>query len=265
MLPDADSGKFSIPQVSGIGFPFVTYYFKPATKLAEAKNKQSNLHAAIKTAWGNLLVEVKKPDTVNKLVYYKTYCYKNEESIKQAEVLFYSYLVYEKGSYQVVLTINGKTGSAPIITVPDELLYEANLDKKIKALLVSMDKQFADEKAVALSKNQYYTEYESRTTIYGQKCRLKDRGFEIQIYFYVGKPALAGPEEAKMVYEKLFTELSASGRFIFKPAIKENYRTYSTAFENNVDAWKSKLTLVIEYNDSPFYPYVSFLLTRKNN
>ncbi len=69
----------------------------------------------------------------------------------------------------------------PAPKVPTAKLAEADIDKKIKELMISMDKLFTDEKALELSKNQYYTEYESRTTLYGQKCRLKDGALRLTL------------------------------------------------------------------------------------
>jgi hypothetical protein len=263
LLPGADSGKLSVPQV--IGFPIVTYYFKAGKTLFAAKANEARLKAAIKTAWGYPLIEIEKKDTIKPSVFYKTFFYLTQDAVKNFESIFDTYLVMEKGTYILGLNINGNTDALPAPKVPTAKLAEANLDKKIKELLVSMDKLFADEKAVVLSKNQYYTEYESRSTIYGQKSKLKDYGFEVSFRFDANKQALSGPEEAKAVYEKLLAALSATGRFTFKPAVKENYRTYVIAFENVTDAWKSKVTLLLEYYDSPFLPSVSFLLTRKNN
>lgn len=261
LLPGADSGKLSIPQV--IGFPIATYYFKAGKTLSAAKANEAKLKAAIKTAWGSPLIVIEKKDTVKSSVFYKTYFYPTQDAVKSFETIFATYLVKEEGTYILGLNINGNNDVPPASKVPAAKLAEADIDKKIKELMISMDKLFADEKATELSKNQYYTEYESRTTLYGQKCKLKDRGFEITFSFSTPSKGLSGPEEAKAIYEKLFTALSATGRFIFKPAVRENSRTYVVAFENTAEAWKSKLTLVLEYYDSPVLPSASFLLTRK--
>jgi len=243
----------------------ITVGFTAEKKGAHAKTTEAKLKAAIKTAWGSPLIEIEKKDSQQSAIVYKTFFYPTQDAVKNFESLFATHLLVEKGVCTIVLYINGNSGTPPAPKVPVAKLTEADLDKKIKELLVSMDKLFVDEKEVELSKNQYYTEYESRSTLYGQKCRLKDRGFEITFSFSTPSKGLSGPEEAKAVYEKLFTALSATGRFIFKPAVRENYRTYVAAFENNVEAWKSKLTLMLEYYDSPVLPSVSFLLTRKKN
>jgi hypothetical protein len=130
-----------------------------------------------------------------------------------------------------------------------------------------MDKLFVDEKELELSKNQYYTEYESRTTLYGQKCKLKDRAFEISFSFNIGLPVLAGPEEAKALYDKLFTILSATGRFIFNPPTREGSRTFVAAFEYTGVGWKRKLnsSLILEYYNNPDSYSVGFLLNRRKN
>jgi hypothetical protein len=263
LLPGADSGKLSMPQV--IGYPFATYYFTAGKTFSAAKATEARLKAALRTAWGSPLIEIEKKDTIMPAVYYKTFFYKTSDAVKNLEFIFDTYLVAEKGTYKLALNINGNTDLPAAPKVSTTKLAEADIDQKIKQLLVSMDKMFADEKAVVLSKNQYSTEYESRTTLYGEKCTLKDYGFEISFRFFAGSKALSGPVEAKTVYEKLFTALSATGRFNFKPATKEGYRNYIVAFENVADAWKSKVTLLLEYYDSPYLPSVSFLLTRKEN
>jgi hypothetical protein len=185
LLPGADSGRLSIPQV--IGFPIVTYYFNAGKTLSVAKVNETGLKAAIKTAWGNPLIEIEKKDAIKSSVFYKTFFYPTQDAVKRFETIFDTYLVMEKGTYILGLNINGNTDVPTALKIPTVKLIEPDIDKKIKELLVSMNKMFTDEKAVVLSKNQYYTEYESRSTIYGQKSKLKDYGFEVSFRFDANK------------------------------------------------------------------------------
>ncbi|MBL7747511.1 MAG: hypothetical protein JNM19_08815 [Chitinophagaceae bacterium] len=261
-LPGADSGKLSIPQV--IGFPLVAYYFKPSGTLAAAKKSETNLHVAVKTAWAAPLIEVKRTDTLKEFIFYKTLFYKDVAAQKRFEPEFETYIVKEKGVYLLVLTINGRNEPKPVVTVNKPGLVESDPDKKIRDILAAMDNLFANEKGVQLSQNQYYTEYESLTTVYGQKCKLKDRQYEISWNFTAGSQLLSGPEEAKAIYDKLLAVFTGTGRFVFKQEIIEGSRTYIYASEKTVKQFTtSRYSLVLEYYNTPGLASVSFLINRQ--
>jgi len=262
MLPGADSGRLSLPQV--LGYPLVTYYFKPSVTLAEAEKKAANLQAAVKTAWLSPVIAVKKTDTLKNFLFYKTYYFENEDKAKRFESVFETYIVKDKGKYQLALTVNGK--SEPPGSKPEgkPRLTEDDLGKKIRDILASMDKFFADEKNVQLSQTQYYTMYESRTLVYGQKCKLKDRKYEISWNFSAGPELLSGPEEAKAIYDKLLAAFSSTGRFSFKPEVKEGSRTSVFASEPVTKQFtSSRYNILLEYYNTPGLASVSFLITRQ--
>lgn len=261
-LPQADSGRLSQPQT--IGFPFVTWYFNAGKTLALARAKEANLHAALRTAWGSPLTEINRTDTLKQFVFYRKYFYRHPEAVKRYEFEFDTYLVLENGSYQLCLNINGRNDIKPATPVAKPRLTEPDLDKKIREVLASMDNQFADEKGTTLSQNQYYTEYESHTTVYGQKCKLKDRQFEISWNFTAGQELLTDGEEAKAIYNKLLAVFTGTGRFAFRPETKESSRTYLFASENVTKKFSSsRYSLVLEYYNTPGSASVSFLITRQ--
>lgn len=262
LLPGADSGRLSLPQV--LGFPLVTYYFKPSATLAEAEKKAANLQAAVKTAWLSPVSEVRKTDTLKNFLFYKTYFYENEDKAKRFESVFETYIVKDKGKYQLALIINGKNEPKAVKPEGKPRLTETDPAKKIRDILASMDKFFADEKNVQLSQTEYYTMYESRTLVYGQKCKLKDRKYEISWNFSAGPEVLSGPEEAKAIYDKLLAAFTGTGRFSFKPEVKEGSRTYVFASELVTKQFtSSRYSLLLEYYNTPGLSSVSFLITRQ--
>lgn len=270
LLPGADSGQIALPV--SIGTPFITYYFSPSKKLADAKLKEKNLQNAIKTAWGvPALLEVKKTDTTKQGIYYRTFYYKNREDIKNYLSALDTYIVFENGAYQLLLNINGTNAAPPPPPPPPPppaaetkkgLPAEPELDKKIQSLMAGLPNSFAEEKNVQTSKTEYYTLYDSRTTFYGLKGKIKDRTFEASFSFSANYPNLSGPDEAKSVYEKLKELFYKTGRFSFNQEIKEGTRTYIFGAENiSGQKWKtSSFSVLIEYYSSEATPSVSFLL-----
>lgn len=266
LLPGSDSGQVYLPL--SIGTPFITYYFPPSKKLADAKLKEKNLHDAIKTAWGiPVLLEVKKTDTLKQSIQYRTFFYKNREDIKNYLSVLDTYIFFENGAYQLRLNVNGANTPPPppVKETKRGLPAEPELDKKIQSLMAGLSNFFADERSVQIGKNEYYTMYDSRTTFYGIKGKIKDRTFEASFNFNADSPGLSGPDEAKAVYEKLKELFIKTGRFSFNQEIKEGTRTYIFGSENTSgQRWKTaSFTLVIEYYSSQETPSVSFLLTSK--
>lgn len=264
LLPLADSGRLSQPLTFGIGYPFVTFYYNAGKTLAQAKVKEARLHDALRTAWSTPLTETSRIDTLKQFIFYRKYFYTNPEAIKRSAFEFNTSLVQENGLYILGLTINGKNETAATPSAAKTTLYEADLDKKIKEVMTAMDNLFTNEKGTEISQNQYYTEYESRTAVYGQKCKLKDRKFEISLNFTAGPELLSGPEEAKAIYDKLLAVFTGTGRFVFKPEMKEGSRTYVFASENVTKKFStSRYSLVLEYYNTPGMASVSFLINRK--
>lgn len=264
LLPGADSGQITLPL--SLGYPFVIYYFPPAKTLAAAKQKEKNLHDAIKTAWGNpALTAVKTNDTAKNFVSYTTWFYKNKNDIKNYMSAFNTRILFEKNAYQFELTINGQNTPPQKNIASKGLWEEPELNKKIETLMTSMAGHFADEKDIQTDKTEYYTQYESKTIFYGNKCKIKDRKFEASFNFTTQYPKLDHPSEAKTIYEKLKEAFIRTGRFTFNKEIQEGTRTYIYGAENiSTRRWKvSSFSVVIEYYSSSSTPSVSFLITSK--
>lgn len=260
LLPGADSGQVSDPLT--VGYPFVKYSFKPSKTLAEARTKETNLHKALSNAWGSPLTQVKRTDTVKQFVFYKTTFYKNAEAAKLFFAEFDTYLVFEKGVWRLELNINGRRADN-IKSVSAEVPAEPQLEKKIQNLLISMDNLFINEQKKKINTNQYYTEYESLSSLYGKYATVKVRPFETSFSFQVNTEIAGNPANAKALYEKLLSIFKNSGRFSFKQEIKEGTRTYIYAEAINRQPLVIPYTLILEYYSSESFPSVGFLITRK--
>lgn len=269
LLPGADSGRLAWPQ--SLGYPLATYYFTAGKSPAQARAKESQLHTALKTAWGSPLSEVNRNDTAGNLVYYRTYFYRDRAAASVSFSEFDTYLVSVNGSYQLVVNINGRNAagiSQPAVITPKATApkpAEPELETKVRSILASMDQRFADEKAEQTEQNEYYTLYRSRIELYGKKSVLKDRKFEISFRFELGSESLISPDDAKAIYDKLIALFTASNRFRFKPETKEGSRTYIFASENTAGNKVSRYSLVVEYYNTPGLASVSFLITRQKN
>ena len=268
-LPGADSGRLSVPQ--SVGYPLATYFFNGGKTLAQARAKEAQLHAALRTAWGSPLHEMKKNDTAKPVIYYRTFFYRDREAARLAFSEFDTYLVLYNGRYELALNINGRNAAdagQPAVNTPKATppkTTEPDLETKIRALLTSMDQFFADEKGEQISKSEYYTEYYSRSLLFGKKSKLKERKYEISYSFNLDKESLPSPDDAKAIYEKLISIFTSTGRFRFNPETKEPSRSWTFGAEIVSGFKTSRYTVLVEYYNTPGLQSVGFLITRQKN
>lgn len=255
LLPGADSANVTIPSL--IGSPSATYSFKVSKSWIDIKTREGYLLNAINTALGKKMVIVQKTDSIKQFVYYRTYYFENDIAAKYNNYILYTYIVFDAGTYHLDLNIAGMNLPQ---NAKQKLPDEPSLDSKILSLLSSMDKFFADQKGKQLSTNQYYTEYESNSTLFGQKMTMKDRQYEASLSFYAGSMTITGPGEAKEIFTKLKAAFTSSGRYIFKPENLEGSRTWIYGGPANASV-KNRYSLILEYYNDTYSPSVSFLLT----
>jgi hypothetical protein len=259
LLPGADSAIVSVPVA--YARPSNTQYFMPSPTLAAAQQRQTALTSAIKSAAGKTLYEKKAVDSLGRFVFYRTQLYNNAAAtIFNLELE--SYVVLEKGRYQLVLTVYGKT-PPPAPTGKTKLPAEPDLQGKINSLFTALQGLFVSEKGAQKETTQYYTTYHSVSRLYGQTGTVKERPFETSISFSLYGGQLDGPAEAKQLYEKLKAAFTATGRCRFNPETVEGSRTWLFANDANNTAVRSKFSLVLEYYNDAYNPSVSFLLTGK--
>ena len=256
VMPGADSGSIYLPVA--YSHPAASFSFTAGTQIKQGEQKATRLATAVRTALGKTLYEKKKVDTTGKFVFYHTYYYDKPNPATYDREVFEVYYVLERGRYLAVLKINGTTPPPPKpATVP-----EPELETKINRLLQSMNNFFTDELGRETEKTQYYTQYESKTALYGTLSKIKVRTYETGFSFQLSK--IQAPAEARAIYEKLLDIFKRSGKFSFNAEKTEGTRTYVFA-----SALTSKIvkpfTLVLEYYGDESYPSVGFLITRKKD
>jgi hypothetical protein len=259
-ITGTDSGRVSIPV--SVGSPSAHFYFKPLASKEAVQKKESNLLAAVKTAWGAPLVEKKITDTIGSLIYYRTRLYNKPPANRFTNPDVETYITKDKNNYLLVLQLQG-VNTVPAASSKTNVPAETDLNKRITELLLSMDNNFDGEKVKLINTTQYYTEYESQYRLYGKPATVKFRPFETSFRWTLGQQQPESPEEAKRVFEQLKATFGASGRFAFKTETREGSRTWLYASELGQKGAYPQFNLVLEYYDAPNNFSVAFLLTKR--
>lgn len=259
-LPGMDSGRVSAPISEGR--LFTTYYFKPSRDITSAMSRAASLSSAVRVNVNGNPELRKKTDSIGQYRYYKHMLFTGNAADPAYEVIY----VLSKGSYQLLLRVYA--GQAPVSPAPQpgKPGEEPELEQKIRALLSSMDQHFETEKgAKTANSNTYYTEYETKTTLWGLGGKLKVRKFETSIYFSADYRVLKNGEEAQQLYEKLKTMFAATGRFQFNAENIEANRKSVMGIQNGRTTTRSAWSIVIDCYTSPGFPSAGFLLIRKKD
>ena len=209
MLPGADSGKISVPT---IGFPDVSYDFKPAKTLEQASQKIKLLAEALKTAAGKTFYEQQKTSQLKNFTFYKTLLYTMPSPQWYDNADFELYTVLDKGAYVINVKINASApASAPAPAKTTKLKTDNNLTAEIKTALNDVDNYFATEKTTLKETNKYDTRYNGRTQLFGFPSEVKETSYNMSWSLYLGADILLGADESTATYEKLKAACIAAG------------------------------------------------------
>ncbi|MCX6316416.1 MAG: hypothetical protein NTW29_03950 [Bacteroidetes bacterium] len=265
-IPGSDSFTVSVPVSSGR--LYASYFFKSSVTLMDAKARSAKLVSALKNTFPESLQETQRTDTVNNFIYYKT-CLQQAPFANCPEADYDVYIVFFKGAYQLVLRAYGKK-SLPLPVKKQELITnitadDPQLEQKIRYLMTSMENFFETEKGKeTLNSNEFYREFETKTSIWGLTGKIKDRKFETSVYFSADYRVLVDPAAAQKLYEKLKSIFMGLGKFRFSNETGDSNRKSIFGRQDN-SAAAPGFTVVIDCYMLAGAPSAGFLLIKKKN
>lgn len=259
-LPGMDSGRVSVPVSEGR--LFTTYYFKPSRDITGVISRANSLSSVVRVnVNGNPEIR-KKTDSIGQFRYYKHMLFTGNDTDPAYEVIY----VLNRGTYQLLLRVYAGEAPIPPAPQPGKPGEEPELEQKIRAILSSMDQHFESEKGAETgNSNTYYTEYFTKTTLWGLTGKVKVRKFETSIYFSADYRVLKNGEEALQLYEKLKTIFLSTGRFQLNAENAEASRKSVMGIQSGRTTTRSAWSIVIDCYTSPGNPSAGFLLIRKKD